>query len=512
MYTLGIDVGGTHIDYAVVDEKNRLVYGHKILAEGDLAQAIAQGLRDLEERHRFDLRQLRDLHLGTTLAMNSLLELRSLYKVGLLRLAGHAPDFPPAYGWPEAHRSTILAASRTVAGGREYNNQCCKPLQRDTLLRAVDELLAAGAESLAVVGVFSPLYAEDELLAADWIRKEISPTLPVSLSSQLGSLGYIVRENTTLLNAALKKVLKKGFNTLLSLLKDLGFQGECQLTQNNGTLLTLDEALEYPVKTLVSGPTNSLSGACKLAQVENAVVVDIGGTSTDLGVVENGFPVYSLKGGNIAGIACNLLAAEITALAMGGGSLVRYQAQGFTVGPESVGAALFKMCTTYGGNHLTVYDLAQILSKTRNPQAEAVLAFLVQKIKDEAQALVPESARKPILLVGGGSANIPDYLMAADFIRPPHYPIANAYGAALAEVSGQIDCLVQLKAGEDGLLQDLEEKAKMLALQKGAAASSLRIIEKKVLPLSYLDEPLYRVLITAAGRKALSPEYQRHVS
>jgi N-methylhydantoinase A/oxoprolinase/acetone carboxylase beta subunit len=500
MYKLGIDVGGTNIDFAVVDAQDRLLYGHKILAEGDLAKAISYGLNELKHLYQFDLSHVSAMHLGTTLAINSLLERKSLYKVGLIRLAGHQPDFPPAYLWPSAYRESILAGFRTISGGREYNNESKRPLNRDDLLQAVKQLLEAGAESLALVGVFSPLYAEDERKAAELIHNELDANIPLSLSSQVGSLGYIERENTTLLNAALKKVLKEGFASLSLTLENLGFQGECFITQNNGTLFTLAEAIEFPVKTISSGPTNSLIGACKLSGYPNGLVVDIGGTSTDIGIIENGFPLYTVKGGQIAGIPCNLLAPDITALAIGGGSIIRYHNKHFTIGPDSLGPELFTGCQTLGGPHLTLYDVGCTLKAGRNLEAEALMISVLEQINGTLLSLVPEPLTKPVLLVGGGSENLPDYLLPPHFIRPPHYQIANAYGAALSEVAGQIDCLVRAEHNKETKLAELEEKAKALALKKGAKAESIRIIEKKILPLQYLEEPMHRVLITAAGR------------
>ncbi len=500
MYKLGIDVGGTHIDYALLDKQNCLVASYKQLASGELITTLIRGLQELSLTSGLVLSDLAVIHLGTTLAMNSLLELKSLYKVGLLRLAGHTPDFPPAYFWPEVYRKTILASYRTLGGGREYNKHCVQALHSEKLFQAVTELLTEGAESLAIVGVFSPLYADDEELAAELIRSKW-PTIPLSLSFQLGSLGFIERENTTLINAALKKVLRKNFNLLRNRLADMGWQGELLLTQNNGTLFTVDEALEFPVKTIASGPTNSLIGACKLANCQNAVVVDIGGTSTDLGQVENGFPLYSLRGTSIAGIACHLLAPELTALAMGGGSVIRRRQSTYSIGPDSVGASLFKQCQSRGGPNLTLYDVGQSLKTKNNSEARLIMTLFMNKIKEALQLLIPNPSKQIILFVGGGSENIPENLLENNYIRPPHYQIANAYGAALAEVAGQVDCLIAGEPGKKPCLQALEEKAKALAVQKGAAADSLRIIEKKILPLYYMQKPLYRVLITVAGSK-----------
>ncbi|MDR3477910.1 MAG: hydantoinase/oxoprolinase family protein [Gammaproteobacteria bacterium] len=497
MYKLGIDVGGTNIDFAVVDDKNQLRSGHKILAKGELHLAIAEGLAQLQKNHGITLSSIATIHLGTTLAINSLLELKSLYKVGLIRLANHSPDFPPAYLWPKTYRDAIVVGYRNVSGGREYNNHSRKLLNRDELLFRIQELIDNGAQSLALVSVFAPLYSDDEIAAAHIIRNEFD--IPVSLSHELGSLGFIERENTTLLNAALKKVLREGFQSLTQTFTNLGFKGDCFITQNNGTLFTLEEAMMFPVKTIASGPTNSLVGACKLAKCENAVIVDIGGTSTDIGMVVDGFPLYSLQSGVVAGISCNLLTPDIATLAMGGGSIIRRDNQHYTIGPDSLGADLFKKCQTRGGDNLTLYDVGQILKFQPNQDAENIMSYFLEQINQELVSLLPDLNSQLVLLVGGGAENIPSHLLSTNVIRPPHYQIANAYGAALSEIAGHVDCIVQFGRDKESELAALEEKAKAMAIQNGAESESIRIIEKKVLPLYYMHEPMYRVLITAVG-------------
>jgi N-methylhydantoinase A/oxoprolinase/acetone carboxylase beta subunit len=497
MYKLGIDVGGTNIDFAVVDRKDRLIYGHKILAQGELHLAIANGLSQMQCNDGIDLASISTIHLGTTLAINSLLELKSLYKVGLIRLASHAPDFPPAYLWPKPYRDAIVVGYRNAAGGREYNNQSTKPLDHDELLFHTQTLIDAGAESLAIVSVFAPLYREDEIKAAKIISAEFD--IPLSLSSELGTLGFIERENTTLLNAALKKVLREGFHLLSETLSNLGFKGECFITQNNGTLFTLEEAMRFPVKTIASGPTNSLVGACKLAQCTDALIIDIGGTSTDIGIVADGFPLYSLNSGVIAGIACNLLTPDITTLAMGGGSIIRGDQLNYTIGPDSVGADLFNQCQTRGGDNLTLYDVGQTLKTAPDSEAETIMSYFLKQINQTLISLLPDPNSQMVLFVGGGAENIPARFFNTTFTRPPHYQIANAYGAALSEIAGQVDCIVQFDKNKENQLMALEEKARDLAIQNGAKKETLRIIEKKILPLYYMHEPMYRVLITVAG-------------
>ncbi len=505
MYKLGIDVGGTNIDFAVLNQMDNLLFGSKTLADDGLSSSLCRGIKKLMSEYDFDPRQVSAIHLGTTLAVNSLLELKSLYKVGVIRLASHTPDLPPAYQWPKKHRQHILSGFQTVAGGREYNNAALSPLNKEALLHAVNKLIAEGAESLAIVGVFSPFYAEDELEAEAYIQAHFGE-IPLSLSYQVGGIGFITRENSTILNATLKKVMKNNFHDLQAQLNNLGFRCPCYITQNDGTLLTLNEAIAFPVRTISSGPTNSIIGACHLADCMDGIVVDVGGTSTDIGLIQQGRPFYSLNGGFVSGISCQLLIPDVHVLAMGGGSIIKKNDKTYQIGPESVGAALYKKCRSVGGECLTLYDVGQVLSGAQQiaelsrAEAEAIMQTYLHLVKNEIERLLPDVSKTAILLVGGGAANIPDDLLDQRFIRPPHYQIANAYGAALSEVAGKIDCVVQFKNNPEEEILAYIEQAKMIAIKKGAIPDSLRIIEKKVLPLYYMPEPRQRVLITVSGR------------
>lgn len=510
MFKIGIDVGGTHVDFALVASDDRLIGGLKKLCDRDVNKIIIEGLSDLLYAYKLDLRDIAVISLGTTLAINSILEMKSLYKVGLIRLAGHAPDFPPAYSWPAHHRSLILVGCENISGGKEYNNKPISSFNDAQLINAVQKLRDMGAESLVINSVFSPIYAEEELRAKDIIRENFASSIPITLSHQVGSLGFIERENASILNGTLKKIIKANLTSLTNDLRGLGFLGECFITQNNGTLFYVDEAIEFPVKTIASGPVNSITGACKLAGCREAVLVDIGGTSTDIAFVEDGLPLYSLKGGSVAGIPCNLLVPEIHALAMGGASVIKKDKEGYMIGPQSLGAKLFEQCRTVGGEILTLYDVAQVLKHddqalfqqigiTRE-DADVIMSDFMGKIMAEIDTINAYQPAIPILFVGGGSAIISEKYLPANCVRPNNYEIANAYGAALSEVAGHIDCIIEADQTRETALLNLEQQARAVAIAKGADETSLRVIEKKILPLHYMPMPLHRVIITVGGR------------
>ena len=509
-YRLGIHIGGTTIDYAVVDNQAQIIAWHKLVVTTNIESSIIHGLKELLTQTNLKTEHCSSIHLGTTLALNSLLELRNLSRVGLMRLAGHHPDLPPAYHWPKLQRETILAGYVTVPGGREYNNKPISLLNKKSIIDGFKQLEDKGMQSLGIIGVFAPLYPEEECRAQEIIQDYLGHPYPITLSHQLSGLGFIDRENSTLINATLKQVMRAGFEYLTHKLKTLGFHGDCFITQNNGTLFTLNESIEFPVRTLASGPTNSLIGACKLGGCSDAIVVDIGGTSTDIGIVENNFPRYSSRGASVAGIPLNLLAPDIHALAMGGGSVINENTNSIAIGPHSIGPLIFKDSLTFGGKILTLFDVGNKLNNIapaqgkipniNSSQAKKIMEHFLQEVVNNIET-IPTRHKLPILLVGGGSQNIPEEYCQNKFIRPPHFQVANAYGAALSEISHTVDTIAYLQTNREKILQDLELQAIEGLVKKGAKQTAIRIIDKKLLPLYYMPNQMTRVIITAAAPK-----------
>ena len=134
---------------------------------------------------------------------------------------------------------------------------------------------------------------------------------------------------------------------------------EVYLSQNDGTLMTMEHARRYPILTIACGPTNSIRGASYLSHLDNAIVIDVGGTTTDLGVIQAGFPRESGVAVTIGGVRTNFRMPDVYSIGLGGGSIVREHADGsVTVGPDSVGYRLTEKALVFGGDTLTATDIA----------------------------------------------------------------------------------------------------------------------------------------------------------
>lgn len=509
-FVIGMDIGGTNTDAVLIDDQKAVVAAIKVPTTEDVGIGFTEALKGLLITSSLPPFAVSRLSLGTTHATNAILQRRDLYRVGVLRLAGHYPDaLPSCYDWPADLRTAVYVGTETVGGGYECHGASITPLDKEEVIAAIKRLLLLGAESIAVVGCFSPLVPDQEYEVLRLVQTMISESLPITLSCKVGGIGFIERENTSVLNAALKKVMAYGFSALEQTCRQMGLVAPLALTQNNGSLISLAQAIDYPVLTMSAGPTNSFVGAARLAGLTDAVVVDIGGTSTDIGFVRAGFPRRSLTTSQIGGVSLNLAMPDVLSVALGGGSIVNVEAGALCISATSVARLLTERAQVFGGDTLTLTDLAVVSGTViagADPArvsislalANEALERVVKRIDDEISRFDLHQHEKNIVFVGGGAALLPKSTLGAGRSLPSHAHVANAYGAALAEMSAVVDRVVSLTDREETLRQ-LEEEALLLARQKGASLVETRIIERHIVPYHYVPNQMARVVITAAG-------------
>ncbi len=262
------------------------------------------------------------------------------------------------------------------------------------------------------------------------------------------------------MNAALTGVAERATQAFAMVLRDAGVAVRPFLSQNDGTLMALERARRYPVLTIASGPTNSLRGAAWLSGRTDAIVVDVGGTTADIGALVAGFPRESAIAVDVGGVRTNFRMPDLVAVALGGGTVVRDGAEGVTLGPDSVGHRITTEGRVFGGGTTTLTDVAVAAGITRlGPQAEradGLDAALVRTALERAHRRMAEALDRvrtsatdvDVIAVGGGAFLVPDDLPGArEVVRPHHHEVANAVGAAMAEVSGTVDRVVRTDEG-----------------------------------------------------------------
>ncbi|WP_424531903.1 hydantoinase/oxoprolinase N-terminal domain-containing protein [Sphaerisporangium viridialbum] len=502
---IGIDVGGTNTDAAVLDEADRIVARAKRPTSADitggLRAALAAVLDELGERSG----EVSRVMLGTTHATNAILERRSLGRVAVVRLGAPATtSIPPLSDWPADLRRAVAAGAVIVRGGYFVDGRPIAPLDTDAVKRFLNEPRdGVPVEAVAVTGVFSPASAEQEKQVAEIVLAELGEKVAISLSHEIGSLGLLERENATVLNAALYGVARDVTGGLRQALDERGLAVETFFAQNDGTLMAVDYAARYPVLTIGSGPANSLRGAAFLSGVSDAIVADVGGTSTDLGVLSGGFPRESAAAVEIGGVTTNFRMPDILSVALGGGTVV-----GEGLGPRSVGYRITEEALAFGGPTPTMTDAAVAAGRgtvgTRPVAASERLSRAVrladEMVIDAVDRIALGKADRPLIAVGGGAFILPGSVPGvSEVIRPADAAVANAVGAAIALASGRFETIAPAGAGRAAAVERAKEEAAARAVAAGADSGRVEIVELTEVPLSYLPEPAVRVHVKAAG-------------
>ena len=505
---IGVDIGGTNTDAVVVNLYGEIIDFSKVATTSPVEVGFENVIKSLSKHST----NLKCVIVGTTHATNALLQGQDLYKVGLIQLAGHNPDgIPTCFGMTEELKDVIFNSAITINGGYECDGREITEFSEKEATEAIRTLIKKGVEGIAVVGVFSPLYAEQELIMGRLIEEIAGSNFPYTLSHKIGAIGVVERENTTIINTSLIKSLANGFAKLRKVLDDLNIKAPLYITRNNGTMMSLEEALKYPVLTIASGPTNSFIGASKLAKINDAIIIDIGGTSSDCGIVVAGFPRRSIGTSKIAGIDLNFHVPDVISIALGGGSIVTKNQSEYKIGPKSVSFELLSKAQSFGGEILTLTDIsinAEISKNFKTNKKAGISKEDAQNVMNQATKKLSKIAEDmavtlkgnaiPIVLVGGGACLF-DTTKINNAIIPKHYGVANAYGAALAEVSSSFDKIVSLEQRE-ATIEKIEQELSNELESKGVNLKTIRVIEKSIIPFHYMPGSLARVIITSAGQ------------
>ncbi|MFC0386965.1 hydantoinase/oxoprolinase family protein [Muricoccus vinaceus] len=367
---VGVDVGGTFTDLFLFDEGTRTFRTAKVPSNrGDEAVGFLNGLRQLGA-----VADLASVVHGTTVGTNALLE-RKGARVGLITTQGFRDviemrrrDRLRTWGlWgdfiPVVDRDMRLeVAERTLADGTIR-----QPVDLDAVRAAVRQLIAQGAEALAIV--FINAYAnpanEEAALAA---AREVWPADTISLSSRiLPEIREFERSSTTALNAYLQPVVGSYLGKLDAALESDGFTGRFHIVQSNGGVMSTESARRLPVRTALSGPAAGVIAAAAIAReagFPDVVTGDLGGTSFDVSLVVSGETALAAQTTIDFGLVIRTPMIEITTIGAGGGSIARVDAGGLLqVGPESAGSRPGPVCYAGGNTRPTLTDANVVLGR-----------------------------------------------------------------------------------------------------------------------------------------------------
>src|SRR5438105_11104638 len=416
MRRIGIDVGGTNTD-AVLLEDGQVVHAVKTPTTADVTAGILAALAELAGHPEVVRGAIDGVVIGTTHFVNAVVQRRDLARVAAVRIGLPASaSLPPFCDWPQDLAHAICGEVFMLEGGHDYDGRPIVPFDETGMRQAARLIRERGIHSVAVAAIFAPLdpFCEERARA---ILSEECPDAAVTLSHDLGRIGLLERENAALLNASLVDLARFTVAGFTRAIAASGITAPLYLTQNDGTVMPDDLAAALPVTSFASGATNSMRGAAFLSGLADAMVIDVGGTSTDIGQLRRGFPREANSVVEVGGVRTLFRMPDLLSIGLGGGSIIARDP--LAVGPQSVGYRLTREALVFGGNTLTATDaavaagLAEIgdsgaVAGLPRDLVRAVLDAAQQKIEDSVDRMKTEAGDLPLVAVGGGAFLVPD--------------------------------------------------------------------------------------------------------
>lgn len=514
---IGLDVGGTHTDVVLLD-KDGLLKDIKVpTVETDLFHTVLSGIEQISQGIKPS--SIERIVLSTTLTTNAIVQ-RKQPDFGMIVLSGPGID-------PEAFRTHDHYY--TVAGALDHRGREIEPIDFDGLKTITKTLRAYGIRHVGVVGKFSARNPVHEQKVRDALKKNFRKVFLGHWIS--GSLNFPRRIATTFLNASVYPIHKNFFEAVQKTLDKQGLQVPIHILKADGGTMSFPASINYPGQTILSGPAASVMGAIPFAgENEEALVLDIGGTTTDIAVILNKVPVLEPLGIHLAGYKTLIRALKTCSVGLGGDSQVRVEDGEIRIGPMRAGHAM-----AFGGPDPTPTDALCVLEKmTRGDRdkavqgigqiadalgagiletAERIYDIFCSQVVRHARSLVADINSKPvytvheyweghqvkpskILVLGGPARYFAPQIEAISGLSTqvvPKWNVANAIGAAFARTTSEVSLFADTQRGiltapEERFFEridssfsreDAVEKAlsllKKKALSRGASESDLEM-------------------------------------
>jgi len=329
-FVIGIDTGGTYTDGVLMEYGSRklLATAKHLTTRQDLALGVTQVLRSLEIA---DPAAVQLVGISSTLATNSIAEGKTR-DVGLV-LIGYDETLLAEY---ELDEQFTARDYEHFAGGHDSQGKEKQPLDLDAIVRWAEQHRHE-FDAFAVSGYFSPLNAEHEERAAETIYQATGR--PVVMASQLSTqLDSIKRATTAGLNASLVSVMQEFIEAVRRALTDQGIDATLMVVKGDGSLMPYEDAIRKPVETIVSGPAASAIGGYFLCDEASGLMIDVGGTTTDMALVQSACVDVTDAGARVGNVQTAVKTARIRTACVGCDSHVSFEAggRGVVVGPERV--------------------------------------------------------------------------------------------------------------------------------------------------------------------------------
>lgn len=455
---LGIDVGGTHTDAVLIDEHKGIISKFKVKTDkNNLLDTVITALREVTSG--FDVKKIANVNLSTTLSTNAIVENR-LEKTALFISSG--PGINPA-------NFCIGKNTYIIGGSIDHRGNEIAALDTDALSKALAECSKEGIKVFAAATKFSTRNNSHENEISEVIKNDSDyTTMGHELSSQLS---FPRRAATAYYNSAVWRIYNSFIDAIMGGLKNIGIEAPVNILKADGGTMPLSVSRKIPVESILSGPAASIMGIIALSSIkDDSVILDIGGTTTDIAVFAAGSPLLDKDGTSLDGIPTLVRSLQNRSIGIGGDSVIKISGSDLTVGPEREGP-----CMADGGDAPALVDalnykgiisymdtarssegiraLAKKSKLSADDIAEKAVNFSIRKIKDEINRILEEINQKPVYTIHemvhghkiipkkmyliGGPARALSAVMSdgIDILVPENYDVANAIGAALARTT-----------------------------------------------------------------------------
>jgi N-methylhydantoinase A len=398
-YRLGVDVGGTFTDLLLFNADTGAFWRHKTPSTPhDSSEGILNGVNAICAEAGVAAKDIDYFLHGTTVATNAVLEGKGA-RVGLITTEGfrHVMQIARSYVpgglaawiiWPKPTPLAALEDTLTVKGRMNAAGQEVRPLDEAGARQALTQLKQQGVEAITISFINAYANGAHEKRVGD-LAREIMQDVPVSLSHEvLPEMQEYERTLTTVANAAVRPIVGKYVANLRNRLAVAGMAGKLSLLRSDGGLMSAQKAEEHPVNILMSGPAGGVTGAlwvAKNAGFTNILTLDVGGTSTDVALIENLEP-RRVRNTDVGHLSVRASSLDVKTVGAGGGSIayVPDLTKALRVGPQSAGAVPGPVAYGKGGELPTVTD------------ANVVLGYLPENLLGGTFNLDREGAKKAV--------------------------------------------------------------------------------------------------------------------
>lgn len=403
---LGIDTGGTYTDGVLIHQTSKKVLKSTktLTTKPDLSEGILSALDDLLPE---DLSQIKLVVISTTLATNAIAEGKG-QPVGLF-LLGYDPELIQQFSLDSRFAT---ASYHYFEGGHDLYANEQAPLDIEGI-RLTAEKIKDEVEAIAISGYFSPFNASHEEKSFQIISDTLDQ--PVVLGHELSTrLDSVQRATTASLNASLLSHLQSFIQSMEKSLKERNITAPLMVVRGDGALVAADTARHRPIETVHSGPAASAIGGKLLAEVDKALVIDIGGTTTDIALVENGQLQIREEGTTVGNYRTAVRAARVHSIGLGGDSFIQIDLEDqLVIGPSRV-QPISSLADKYP--HVLKHLKKLAAEKHKKPNTRDLEFWYL--IRKPPRTLTNPRAKKVVELLQEGPLSLPELLEKLDIFHP----------------------------------------------------------------------------------------------